>query len=82
MFPPPSDQIGPTPPRTKLEHFKRADRNQDSWHNFHFKQVVYMDQQVRPFKTFRIFYVCLGALKLLPAYWPGQDSPLQILLIS
>ena len=44
MFPPPSDQIGPRPPRTKLEHFKRAEAS--SWSQLNFEHFLRMDQQV------------------------------------
>ena len=48
MFPPPSDQIGPRPPRTKLEHFQRAKQivKPFSWNIFKFESVLDMDQQV------------------------------------
>ena len=46
MFPPPSDQIGPRPPRTKLEHFRRAESISSAWENFELKQILNMDQQV------------------------------------
>ena len=48
MFPPPSDQIGPRPPRTKLEHFQRAKQivKPSSWNTFEFENVLDMDQQV------------------------------------
>ena len=44
VFPPPSDQIGPRPPRTKLEHFKRAESS--SWSQLNFEHFLRMDQQV------------------------------------
>ena len=44
VFPPPSDQIGPRPPRTKLEHFKRAEAS--SWSQLNFEHFLRMDQQV------------------------------------
>ena len=46
VFPPPSDQIGPRPPRTKLEHFQRAEASSYSWTQFKFEHFLRMDQQV------------------------------------
>ena len=68
VFPPPSDQIGPRPPRTKLEHFQRAETSSYSWSPFNFEHLLRMDQQVGTdlvFMFYSGFSIYLSKLKSL-----------------